>query len=171
MRGRLIQQFTARVVQLDRATMRSGDHYDDDFREPKLRTDPSRDNVGEMDRIELAPVLVPCQIDPETTADGVRMLAGGHGPIQRIGLLFHFRDLESLGLVDVNGNAVFRQGDRLDAILSKDQSRVEYTAPTPPGLYVASVNPRGWGLFRRAPSRNLLFVEFLDRMPATVRFE
>jgi hypothetical protein len=37
---------------------------------------------------------------------------------------------------------------------------------TPPGLYVTEARPIGFGLHRRRPSRNLLFVSFQDRAAA-----
>jgi hypothetical protein len=167
-----MQQFLARVVRLDRVATRFDESggYDDDFREPVLVSSPLRDNVGELARRELEPILIPCQVEPQVEGDGMRMLSGGQSPIERLTLVFHFRDLERLGLV-VDGNATLRHGDRLDAILSRDGARTEYSIPNPPGLYLVSSSPRGWGIFMSSPRRNLLMVEFADRRRATQRFE
>ena len=81
-------------------------------------------------------------------------------------LVFHFRDLEQLGLVDAaSGDALIRPSDRLGALYARDGQLVQ-AVRTPPGLYVTEARPIGFGLHRRRPSRNLLLVSFQDRAAA-----
>lgn len=50
-------------------------------------------------RTELPAIRVPCQVEPKVFED-LRMLASGDSPRSDISLVFHFKDLERLGLVD-----------------------------------------------------------------------
>ena len=111
---------------------------------------------------------VPCQVDTKVF-DELRMLASGNAPHSRLDLVFHFKDLERMGLVDaVSGDALIRAGDRLAAIrvLCGDLAQ---EVRTPPGLYVTEARPIGFGLNMRRPRRNLLLVAFEDRQHAAGR--
>lgn len=97
------------------------------------------------------------------------MFAAGNSPRSRVELVFHFRDLERLGLVDVpSGEASIRPGDRLGALYDKAGTLVQ-AIRTPPGLYVTEARPIGFGLHRPRPSRNLLLVAFEERQLASGR--
>jgi hypothetical protein len=75
-------------------------------------------------------------------------------------LVFHFRDLERMGLVDAaTGEALLRINDRLVAIHRMDGVLVQ-SVRTPPGLYATEVQPQSFGL---GLSRNLLLVTFDER--------
>lgn len=173
MRGRLIFQFAAELRRLDPAAtaadpdaggpLTSG--YDEDFRESVL-VDPDGDGVGTPVRRELPAVRVPCQVDTKVFEE-LRMQAGGNAPRARLDLVFHFRDLERLGLVDATtGEALIRSGDRLAGIYDRSGELVQ-SVPAKPGLYVTEARPTGFGLGMARPRRNLLLVTFEDRELAT----
>jgi len=176
MRGRLIFPFLAEIHRLDTAATATEDPdgtgplaggYDPDFKESVL-VDQDGDGVGERVREEHAPVRIPCQVEPEVF-DQLRMLASGNAPRSNIDLVFHFKDLERLGLVDpASGDALVRPGDRLSALYDKAEELVQQIQ-TPPGLYVSEARPIGFGLNRARPRRNLLLVSFSDRPRASRR--
>lgn len=169
MRGRLIFAFQARIHRLDRALMivappESGRGFDPDFHEPVL-VDRDDDGVGERERLELPPVLVPCQVEPKKM-DEQTVFAAGNSPDSKLQLVMHFRDLERLDLVDRDtGEALIAAGDRLGALHDRAGELVQEIR-TPPGLYVTEARPLGFGLDRTRPRRNLLLVTFEDRQQA-----
>ena len=176
MRGRLIFPFLAELHRLDTAGTATTDPdgagpltsgYDPDFKEP-VGVDTDDDGVGEPVRIEHPAVRVPCQVEPKTFEE-LRMFAAGNSPRSRVELVFHFRDLEQLGLVDApTGDALVRPGDRLGALYDKAGALVQ-AIRKPPGLYVSEARPIGFGLHHQRPSRNLLLVAFEDRQLAAGR--
>lgn len=176
MRGRLIFAFLAQVFRLDtRATAELDPDgpgplvrgYDPDFKEPVL-VDRDDDGIGERVRREHPPVLIPCQVESKTFEE-LRMQGSGNSPRSRIDMVFHFKDLERLGLVDVaTGDALVRVGDRLGAIYDRAGLLVQ-AVRTPPGLYVTEARPIGFGLDIARPSRNLLLVTFTDRPTGAAR--
>lgn len=173
MRGQLIFAFLAEVFRLDTAAMAASDPdgagpltsgYDPDFKEPVL-VDTNGDGVAEPFRREYTPVRVPCQVEPEAL-EALRMFASGNAPRSSVDLVFHFRDLERLGLVDAaTGDALIRPGDRLGALFDVKGQLVQRVR-TPPGLYAKEARSLGFGLHRAKPSRNLLLVSFEDRPAA-----
>jgi len=178
MRGRLIFPFLADLRRLDTAAMASTDPdgagpltggFDPDFKEPVL-VDHDGDGVAERERTELPAIRVPCQVEPKVFED-LRMLASGDSPRSDISLVFHFKDLERLGLVDATtGDALIRPNDRLAGLYDLGGLLVQ-TIRTPPGLYVTQAQPRGFGLGRSRPRRNLLLVTFEARQLAPTRVE
>ncbi len=170
MRGRLIFPFLAELHRLDSQALATTDPdgagpltggYDADFKEPVL-IDADDDGVAEPLRREHAPVRVPCQVEPEAF-ESLRMVSSGNTPRSNIELVFHFRDLERLGLVDTTtGDALIRPSDRLGALYDVAGHLVQ-AIRTPPGLYVTESRPSGFGLHRQRPQRNLLVVTFQDR--------
>jgi hypothetical protein len=163
MRGRLIMPFAAELARLDTAAMASGSPpgYDPDFEEP-IRVDTRGDGIGAPVRRELPPVRVRCQVEPQLDEDQV-LGPAGNAPQSRLGLIFHFRDLERQALVDTaTGDALLRPGDRLVAIYDL-QDRPVQVVRTPPGLYITEARALGFGLSRRRPRRNLLLCVFEDR--------
>jgi hypothetical protein len=164
MRGRLIFPFLADVVRVDAAAMQAA--IDPDFKEPLL-VDSDDDGVPDGVRAELPTVSIPCQVEAKTF-DELTMMAAGNSPKSEVTLVFHFRDLERLGLVDdATGTPSIAPSDRLDAIRQRDGLLVQ-KVPTPPGLYVTEALPRGFGL-GRVPKRNLLVTRFESRPVATRR--
>ncbi len=176
MRGRLIFKFLAEVHRLDTRTLAVEDPdgagpltggYDPDFKEPVL-VDTNDDGIGERIRKEHAPVRIPCQVEPDAF-EALQEYASGNSPRSRVRLVFHFADLERLGLVDAaSGDALIRVGDRLGAINDLAGSLVQ-AVRTPPGLYVTEAKPMGFGLFMPRPRRNLLLATFDDRETAAPR--
>lgn len=175
MRGRLIFRFLAELHRLDTQAMAQDpdgpgalEHgYDPDFKEPVL-VDRNDDGIGERIRQEHPAVRIPCQVEPKVFEE-LRMFASGNAPRSRIDLLFHFKDLERLDLIErTTGDALVRPGDRLGAILDIAGALVQ-AIRTPPGLYVIEARPTGFGLNRSRPRRNLLLVTFHDRPLATGR--
>jgi hypothetical protein len=171
-RGRLIFAFLAEIYRLDKAAMLKSDPdgagplssgYDADFKEPVL-IDVDDNGVAEPYRREYPAVRVPCQIEPESF-EALRLNSSGNAPKTSLELIFHFRDLERLGLVDkTTGDALIQVSDRLAAIYDLDGQLVQ-TVRTPPGLYVTESRPIGFGLHRSRPQRNLLLTTFQDRSP------
>lgn len=176
MRGRLIFPFVAELHRLDTHAMATtdpdadGPHtsgYDPDFKEP-VRIDEDDDGVGAAVRVEHTAVRVPCQVEPQVF-ELLRMDASGNAGRSDIDLVFHFTDLERLGLVDeASGDALIRPSDRLGAIYDTAGALVQEIR-TPPGLFVKEARPMGFGLDRARPRRNLLLVSFHDRRQAARR--
>lgn len=169
MRGRLINPFEVELAQLDTAALRDEDPdgsagpltsgYDDDFREPVviLRDEVADDTTGIPVRRENL-IRVPAQIEPRAMAQLQQLLAGA-SPNAAIELIFHFRDLEELCLVDPDsGEAFIRNNDRLCAIYDCEGELVQ-EIQNPPGLYATQVRPN-FGIGR---SRNLLIATFEER--------
>ncbi len=167
-RGRLIFPFTADLRQLDTAAtagdpdgagpLESG--YDEDFREPVYVPEAGK-QIGTSARVEKDALLLSCQVEP-VNDDALRQLFAGNVPNTSVILIFHFEDLESGGLIDPNGNAMIRIGDRLDALYDKTDAKVQ-SFPFPPGVYVTEARPIGIGIGLR---RNLLAVALEDREQA-----
>ncbi len=165
-RGRLINPFMAVIARFDRNATReqspddSGaveSGYNDVFREPVVVTD-SEGIRNEARRERL--VCVPCQVEDQAF-QAQRLTTGGNNPDSRMNLVFHFRDLERLGLVDKNtGLARITPNDRLVEIRSFCCRRVIQKIPNPPGLYATQALPASFTL---GGGRNLLIVTFQER--------
>jgi hypothetical protein len=166
MRGKLIFPFLAEIHRLDTLATASTDPsgYDPDFKEPVV-VDQSQDGVGQRVRNEHPPVKIPCQVEPKSFEE-LTMFASGNSPRASIQLVFHFRDLERLGLVDATGEAMIRPGDRLGAVYDKAGNLIQEIRNP---LYAIDARPMGFGLHRAKPSRNLLFVVFESRQQASRR--
>lgn len=165
MRGRLINPFLAEIARLDTvATAADPDSagplvsgYDPDFKETVIV--PSGPGRGVDARKEMPPVRIPCQVEVGAF-EALRQLASGNSPDSRVILVFHFRDLERMGLVDpASGDALLRVNDRLVAMHDL-AGRIVQAVRTPPGLYATEVQPRSFGL---GQCRNLLLVTFDER--------
>lgn len=165
-RGRLINPFMAVIARFDRNATReqppddAGEFvggYDDVFREPIVVTqeDGTRDEARREKRIN-----VPCQVE-DHAFQSQRMTEAGNNPDSRLVLVFHFRDLERLGLVDpVTGLARITPNDRLVEIRSYCCRHLIQKIPDPPGLYATQALPTAFSLAR---ARNLLVVTFQER--------
>jgi len=166
MRGRLINPFAAELAQLDTAAtaadpdglgpLTSG--YDADFQETVLV--PGAGGQGRDARREKLPIRVPCQVEVQAFG-ALTELATGNSPRSHLVLVFHFDDLEQLGLVDpATGDALLRTGDRLVAIRDLRTGELVQAIRTPPGLYLTEAQPQSFGLGGR---RNLLLATFGER--------
>jgi len=165
-RGRLINPFAAELAQLDPAAtaadpdgpgpLTSG--YDADFQETVLL--PSAGGRGRDARREEPLIRVPCQVEVQAFG-ALTELATGNSPRSHLVLVFHFGDLEQLGLVDpTTGDALLRAGDRLVAIRDLRTGELVQAIRTPPGLYLTEAQPQSFGLGGR---RNLLLATFGER--------
>ena len=164
-RGRLIYAFTARLAQLSPAeTAKDPDGagpltsgYDDVFREPVvIKPYDGERQVVRSETIECAP----CQVE-FGSYEQLQMMAAGDSPTSRLVLVFHFRDLERLSLVDATtGAAKIQKTDRLAAIYDRCNRKLVQSFPDPPGLFVEQVMSSGFGIGRR---RNLLIVTLAER--------
>jgi hypothetical protein len=152
-RGRLIYRFLA---ELRRRRFGGAAHADPDFKEPRL-FDADDDGLDDRVRFELPPVNVPCQVAPKAFEE-LRMLSSGNSPRSVLELVFHFADLERLGLVDsATGDALIQVGDRLAAIRDLCGDLVQLVRD-PPGAFVTEARPIGFGLGMLRPQRNFLLV-------------
>lgn len=131
--------------------------YDHVFREPEVVDDGSQ--LGVDARTESAEVRVPAQIE-EKTFEQLNFLQTGDSPKSTFVLVHHFNDLTTLGLVDSDGMATIKKGDRVVAIYEKYSGDKVFDAPDPPGLFVTEVLPKSFGLGHK---RNLLLVTLGDR--------
>jgi hypothetical protein len=165
MRGRLINPFRADIRQLDTEATeaaKGGHGYDEDFKEPSpVDKDGDGEGPGVSTRAEKPALLIPAQVEMGT-GEKLRQFFQGNDPVSRLVLIFHFRDLEKMGLVDDRGNARLRIGDRLAALYPLRGSCTETTAAWTPvePVFAVEVQPNGFGI---GLSRNLLFMFFESR--------
>lgn len=164
MRGRLINPFLAEIARLDTvATAADPDAagplasgYDPDFKETVVLEDAGERRDA---RREMPPILVRCQVEVGAF-EALQQLAAGSSPNSQVTLVFHFRDLERMNLVDpASGDALLRVNGRLVAIRDLAGNLVQ-AVRSRPGLYATEVQPQSFGLGR---SRNLLLVTFQER--------
>ena len=177
MRGRLIQRFMAEVLRLDRDSTSTTDPdgtgpldggYDTDFREPVF-VDDDGDGLGESSRQEMDAVRIPCQIEPRAE-DGGSAVGEASTLASEMKLVFHFRDLERLGLVGTDGRPLIGIGDRLAGIYQRNGTMVqEFVDPS--GMFVTRLRTTGWGMNRSRPTRNLLLVDFDERKQGAARIK
>lgn len=164
-RGRLVNPFMAVIARFDRNATReespddaaeipSG--FDDVFREPIVVTTDGVRDEARRERL----IRVPCQIEDHAFMAQRNTLAGNN-PDSRMNLVFHFRDLERLELVDLEtGLARITPNDRLVEIRSFCCRTLIQKIPDPPGLYATQSLPSAFALGGR---RNLLVVTFQQR--------
>jgi hypothetical protein len=170
-RGRLIFPFLVELAPLDTLATETTDPdgagplvsgYDETFRVPVKVAAGTSDQSGTTARVEGALVQVPAQIEPDQFEALAMMLSGESPSTNSFRVVMHYADLEVADLVEADGTPKVRKRDRLTRILNMDGDLVE-TIPDSPGLFVVRVMSRGWGLGGRAPTRNLLFVDFEER--------
>jgi hypothetical protein len=160
-RGKLIFPFVARLRRIDQASIAADENYDDAFREARQVADPDRQE-GVDARVEHAPIDLECQIE-DVAWDQLRMMRTGNATRAEVLLVFHYAQLELLGLVDQDtGTALApRVGDRLESIHHRLDLALVQAVPTPPGLYCVEAQPRSHGL--SGLRRNLLVCTFRER--------
>lgn len=168
MRGRLINPFIAELAQLDTvATAADPDAggvltsgYDPIFKEP-YKLPPS----GTDARKEKAVIFIPCQVEVNTW-EMLQQIASGNLSPSSVKLVFHFSDLERMGLVGNDGDALIRTGDRLVTIRKKsDNSVIQTIHPERGSLYCTEAQVQSFGLSGGA--RNLLVCTFEPRAQGT----
>ncbi len=167
-RGRTIFKFFCEIAPLDLvATAADPDGagpktsgYDDIFRETVIL--PTSDRIGASARKEATLIRVPGQFSEGTNAFLQLMMAPtGSLSTTEFSIVFHFADLERLGLVEVaTGLAKIKVGDRLSAIYDK-YGNLSHKIPLVPGAYVTKAEPH----FGLNGGKNLLMVVFRGRDP------
>ena len=174
-RGRLVFPFLIDIAQLDTAATAADPDgvgpatsgYDDDFREP-IVVPPSDDSSepGDVHRVETIVQLL-AQVESDQQGEIVMMLAGKSSNSSRT-LIFHFADLERIGMVEVGtGQPKLRApGDRLAAIRNHRTGELIEEIPRVPGWFATEIRSIGFGL---GPSRNLLLVRFEERSASIER--
>jgi hypothetical protein len=145
-RGDLLFPMLVEIAQLDTATAT----FDHTF----------RTYVPGTPRRELPTFKILAQV--ETGRFGAQnQLIAGNAPDSMMSLVFHFKHLESMNLVEADGTAKIRVNDRLVAIWDRTGSFIETSVKIPEGgLYMTAVEPIGIGLGGR---RNLLLATLNDR--------
>jgi hypothetical protein len=135
--------------------------FDDVYREP-VQVPAVGSQVGTDARAELEPIDLRCQVEDQAW-ETLRMMRTGNAQRLEVVLVFHFAQLEELGLVDATtGDALApRVGDRLVSIRRYPGLEVVQAVPTPPGLYCEEAAPRSHGL--SGGHRNLLVCTFRER--------
>ncbi len=167
LRGRLIFPFTIEIARLNLAgtaadpdaagPLTSG--FDSVFKETRLL--PTSDGLGVSTRAETL-IKLPGQFgNPQSMASLMEGQNGNLSPVE-FEILFHFRTLESLGLIEAStGSALIKVGDRLNAIYSCCDGSLIQKIKNPPGAFITKAAPT-FGLHN---SRNLLICTFRSRDP------
>lgn len=162
-RGRLITEFKAEISRLNTlATSVNGapldDGYDYDFKEPVKKAD------GTTSRVFDQSIKIPCQVETEGDRfDFLTMRNLGDNSDTEVKLVFHFQDLEDMGLVGPKGRAKITKGDKLIAIFDEDDEEIDNYEER--NLVVTTAQPRSAGL--SGGRRNLLLVTFRRRDRST----
>lgn len=163
MRGRLIQQFKARLYRLDTATQETAGQFDDIFRSP-VKTDTAGDGHGAVVRTERTAELVACQV-ASPRYENRSQTDAGNDPDSEVTLYFHAPDLEAAGLFDsTTGRPLMQVGTRLDALLDRMTEAVVLSYPD--GMFCEESSPVGFGLNMARPERNLVKATFRRRKRA-----
>lgn len=167
-RGRLIFPFNVELGLLDTAATAAdpdgagpiASGYDDDFREPVMVPPGSGSARGTVRRVETVHTFK-AQIEDDSD-EALEMAASGNSPSSTIGLVFHFRDLEAAGAVQVaSGKAIIKApGARLISISNPRTGALIERFDAPPGYWAVQAKSMGFGL---GPERNLLLVVFQER--------
>lgn len=168
-RGRLIYPFLVDIARLDTdATAEdpagsgpAGLGYDDDFNEPVI-VPPATDTStrGSVRRVESV-VQLHAQIEDESW-EVLSMLGTGRSPTGQVRCVLHFKELETLALLDPNGLPLLRVNDRLAAIRRRSGALIQ-TVPNPPGLHCIQAQPRSFWV---GSQRNLFLMVFETRARA-----
>jgi len=166
-RGRLIFPFSIELAQLNLAgtaadpdgggPLTSG--YDPDFRETRIL--PTSDRIGASARAETL-IKLPGQFGSTQSLSALLEAQNGNLSPTEFEILFHFRDLERLGLIDtVTGTAKIKVGDRLNAIYQCCDGTLIQKIKNPPGCFCTKASP-SFGLHN---ARNLLITAWKSRDP------
>lgn len=161
-RGRLIFAMEATLSLLDTAATETAteavSNVDND-----LFGMPTALSAGGDTRVYSTEVTLPCQVETERDAQRtLNMARSGDDEINRLVLVFHFQDLEDNALVNAQGRALIKKGDRLVRIV--DQLGNEIDDYGTMDLSVISVEPSSAGL--SSGRRNLLIVTLERRRSA-----
>ncbi len=123
---------------------------------------PTADRIGQSARKEATLYRVPGQFSEGTNAF-LALLAAPTGNLAstEFSIVFHFADLERLGLVEAaTGLAKIKVGDRINAIYDMFGNLMQ-KVPLVPGAYVTKAEPH----FGLNGGKNLLMCIFRGRDP------
>ncbi len=163
-RGRLIFPFLVQIAPIDIVASAADPDgagpliagYDPDFRERVVL--PTSDRIGNDRRVEGALFQIPGQFYSTDQFRRLAMAATGNLDNSGMTILFHFADLESLGLVEATtGTALIKVGDRLDAVYQMDGTLVQQIPAS--GVFITEAQP----IFGLNSIRNLLCCTFKSR--------
>lgn len=163
-RGRLIWPFRATVARLDTSGTSANagptaGGYDNAFKEPRKRAD------GTLNTVYKALIVLQAQVETEgDDFDALSLRRGGDNRDSEVKLVFHFQELEDMGLVSPKGRALLSKGDRLMAVHT--QSREEIDDYSDLDLVATVLQPRSAGL--SGGKRNLLLVTYRRRDRSSV---
>lgn len=174
-RGALIWPMLVDIERIDTVATRTlptppgpGPGYDDDFQEPILISPtavvPGVPNVGSprgtISTQYQTAVRLHAQVEI-VDFNLLRQFANGDAARCEVRLVFHYAEIETLGLLDATGAPTLRKHDRLRRILHArtEESVVEFADV--PGLYAIRVEDRSFGL--SSGMRNLLIITYQDR--------
>lgn len=156
-RGRLIWPFLAEIEPIDTTATEATDNYDHRFREPRKRVTGVQTRYGQAYKL-------PCQVETEIgSQEELQMMLAGDSPKTLMATVHHFDDLEDMGMVDAAGKATIRKNDKLKAIYTIDDEKVEDWCSVP--LYCVMAQSRSFGL--SSLQRNLLVVFWRSRDKST----
>jgi len=155
-RGRLINKFVAVIRRLDteETSLVTGGGYDPEFDSPIPVDDGTQ--LGASSRREMPELRLNCQLD-RTSWGEQNMARGGKQIVADIVLVFHWPDLENMGLIGADGEPVLKKGDRIDHIETR-KGDVEATFDNPPGMFITGFERAGHGQAPFGnPRTNLLY--------------
>lgn len=162
MRGRLIRPALVEIEQLDTAetaadpgVMGLNSGYDTEFGEPA--TQQTAGVTASLRKNKTDNLMLHAQVEVNKY-NSQNAASVGHDQQALVTLVFHFSELEELGLINDDGEPTIRAGDRLVAMYRLDGSlMMRYNKPY---LYVKQPRPYGPGV---GGDRNLLIVDFATR--------
>ena len=152
-RGRLLRPLVAELAQLDTNATATAGGFDPVWRSVRTTYPNGVRTKGEQYKPS---IKVRCQVEPGTEAAQVRSVAGNI-PDSKMVLVFHYQDLERLGLIDPDGHPKVRVNDKLLAIWSPQLVLLKKLVPE---LFATEVLDSGLGF---GGNRNLAAVTFDDR--------
>ncbi len=121
--------------------------YDDAFREPVVYDEEHGASVQErvVVREELPAITVPCQVETQLF-DNLAQAYQGNLQQGEMALVFHVKDLTTLGLIDVTTNKpLISVGDRVSALHKHNMPTIVALAISQEGMFIREVFPASWG--------------------------
>jgi hypothetical protein len=121
--------------------------FDDAFREPVAYDTTAGASIADraVERVEFAPIRVPCQIE---VANFNMLKESYQGDLQQgeFALVFAVADLQFLNYIDPSTNKpIFTVGDRVSAIEKHNLPGVLSVPLSGDGMYFREVFPASWG--------------------------
>ena len=168
MRGRLVDPFLCEISRIDTAATAALDPdgagpltsgYDADFKEPTRTSNATAQGSGTVATVYKTAVRIRAQVEVGTF-EKMQAFFTGNSPDIKMVLISHFKELERAAMVDANGRAMLRVGDRLDGIYTLKGQLVQIMT-TP--LFCVQPEGTSYGI---GLHRNLLALYFEARSKA-----